>query len=197
MIFCSLSIIVFDDYKKSKEIKKKINKEMLIMKQNDYEDRLRHILNYVKNVFEGDDPEDYLQAVFPKIWNIYLINYIDRTVKNGGFRLLLWNTQEKFNDEMFNSFKDVGAVEFDETFKKILKRFNKDINEKNRFLQNDFSDAKSKNFRDSLRRITWDFLDKVDSDKNIKDLQTRLKDYIESNLNDISIELAKLRVDAS
>ncbi len=172
-----------------------MEKELTTLKKRNTKGQIAHILKYIDYVFKGDDPEDYLRSTFPKIWNVYVIQYFDAQLQNGGFRQFLWNTQGLFNQDLQNALSALSAQEYLEAFEKILTRFNADQEEKNTFLAHDFSDEQSRTLRDDLREISWTFQDQLDQQDDIKKLALRLEEYIHHNLTDIAKELAKIRTE--
>lgn len=170
-----------------------MEKELKSLKEKSLEEQLKYISEYIDYVFKGDDPEAYLMSTFPNVWNIYLVQYFDSQIQNGGFRQFLWNTQGAYNEELTKTLNKIEAKEYIEAFEKILVRFNKNSEEKRTFLSNDFSDERSSVLRKDLREITWNFLDLVDANKEVKSLPERQQEYINKNIIDISKELAKIR----
>ena len=52
-------------------------------------DQLKHINHYIDYIFRGDDPEDYLEAVFPDLYEVYLLNKAFQETQNSTTELAL------------------------------------------------------------------------------------------------------------
>lgn len=167
-----------------------MQQELKLLNSQNALQRVEHIAEYVFDILhEGDVPENHLACKLPKIWNVYLIKYMDNQVQNGGFRQFLWNTQEVYNKTLIKSLQEIGAQEYVDCFKRILERFNENPEEKRYFLKNHFSDENSSNLKNALRKITWSFLDEIEQNKSSKNIQARLDLYIQDNIEDIASEL--------
>jgi hypothetical protein len=48
-----------------------VEQELSILSEGPPSQQMQHVLEYVEYVFRGDDPEGYLEGVFPHVWELY------------------------------------------------------------------------------------------------------------------------------